>query len=437
MALGNMLVLAPGVRLALAVQDLPSVARGRCRQSSLAARVLNPVHQTDIEALGANIGNCMQAAAASFLELPLSKVPNFIRMADPERAMAHFFRGLGFELIEKPLGFVPPGYYFEQGISYFGHEHIVLCRGGTLRHEPNPLGRGLMKREIVLWPRPITAAALHIALDEKVPVLRPPAPAVLRAIQPNEGVRAWYQDRMQDMSRRMARDILRLMKRFYRPAAARLAQDDDPVVVLRTVMRVWGRIWQKRFDDMAKEIAALFADRSQRHLDVAMRKRLKDAGFTVSFRPTERMVSAYRAVVAENVNLIRSIPREFLKDVESAVWASVMHGGSMSELSTTIREKYGVTYRRAALIARDQVAKSKAVMENARRADLGITEAVWQHSSAGKEPRPTHVAMNGKRFTIADGMYDSAEGRKVQPGELINCRCTSRAVIPDRLGKRA
>lgn len=398
---------------------------------------MNPVHQTDIEALGADVGNCMQAAAASFLELPLDRVPNFIRMADPGRAMEHFFRGLGFELIEKPLGFVPPGYYFELGVSFFGHSHIVLMRDGALRHEPNPLGRGLMKREGVLWPRPITAEALHISLDEKPPELAKRAPTALRAIQPNEGVRAWYQEQIQVMARRMARDILRLMKRYYRPASERLALDDDPIVTLRTVMKVWGRLWQKRFDDMAKDIAQLFADRSQRHLDVAMRKRLKDAGFTVRFRPTERMVSAYRAVVAENVSLIRSIPQQFRKDVESAVWQTVMRGGSMSELSSSLREKYGVTYRRAALIARDQVAKSKAVMENARRAELGITEAVWQHSSAGKEPRPTHVAMNGKRFKIADGMYDSAEGKNVQPGELINCRCTSRAVIPDRLGKRA
>lgn len=394
---------------------------------------MNPVHQTDIEALGAEVGNCMQAAAASFLELPLERVPNFIKLPDADGAFEDFFRERGFELIEKPLGFVPPGYYFETGVSFFGHQHIVLMRGGTLRHEPNPLGRGLMKRELVLWPKPLTEAALHIAVDAKPPANE----LVLRAVIPNEGVRAWYQEQMQVMARRMARDILRLMKRYYRPAQKRMALDDDPIVTLRTVLRVWGRLWQKRFDDMSKDIAQLFADRSQRHLDVAMRKRLKDAGFTVRFRPTERMVSAYRAVVAENVGLIRSIPQQFLKDVESAVWSAVRSGGSMSELSTSLREKYGVTYRRAALIARDQVAKSKSVMENARRAELGITEAVWQHSSAGKEPRPTHVAMNGKRFKISDGMYDSAEGRKVQPGELINCRCTSRAVIPDRLGKRS
>jgi len=47
-----------------------------------------------------------------------------------------------------------------------------------------------------------------------------------------------------------------------------------------------------------------------------------------------------------------------------------------------------------------------------------------------KTPRKTHIAMDGKSYRIAEGMYDSAEGKYVLPGELINCRCTSRAVIP-------
>ena len=52
------------------------------------------------------------------------------------------------------------------------------------------------------------------------------------------------------------------------------------------------------------------------------------------------------------------------------------------------------------------------------------------HSHAGKKPRPSHVRMNGKTYDVKQGMWDSAEGRYVFPGELINCRCTSRSVIP-------
>ena len=257
----------------------------------------------------------------------------------------------------------------------------------------------------------------------------------LRNIQPNEGVRAWYREQLQCMTRRMAEDILRKLAGDYDPALERMALDDDPIVTLRRTLRAWGRKWQKNFNDMSTDVARMFADRSQRHLDRAFRQRLKDAGFTVKFAASERQVSAYRAVIAENVNLIRSIPHEFLKDVQGSVWRSVMSGHKTGELSASIRKKYGISYRRAGFIARDQVAKAKAVMEQARRAELGIKQATWVHSNAGKVPRPTHVKMMGKRFDIAEGMYDSAVQQYIQPGELPNCRCTSRAIIPTVLAR--
>ncbi len=49
------------------------------------------------------------------------------------------------------------------------------------------------------------------------------------------------------------------------------------------------------------------------------------------------------------------------------------------------------------------------------------------HRGGTKVPRPTHVAMQGKRFKLENGLYDSAEGRNVKPGELYNCNCAYRA----------
>ncbi len=252
---------------------------------------------------------------------------------------------------------------------------------------------------------------------------------VLRPIHANAGVEAAYRKCLQALSRAMAADILNRMKRHYPRASKRMALDDDPVVVLRVVLRRWGRIWTKRFDKMSAEIAEMFAKRSQADLDAAFRKRLREAGFTVRFQPTERMISAYRATAAENVGLIKSIPQQFLKDVESAVWRSAMKGGAMSELSKEIRAKYGVTYRRAAFIASDQSAKARTTFDNARRTELGIRTAKWRHSHAGKKPRPTHVAMDGQKYEIAKGMWDPAVGKFVQPGELPRCRCTSKSII--------
>lgn len=389
-------------------------------------------------------GNCMQAAAASMLELPLESVPDFGNMpGDAFGRMAKFFEAYGFDLKERsPNSVDPPGFYFATGMGTHGHEHIVILRHGSLIHDPHPNSSGLVSTDAIYWPEPqIPEAAKYVTRLHAAPAMdaapvAEEAAAVLRPVHPNEGIRAWYREQLVELARRMLEDIERQLAKHYRPAKSRLAQDDDPIVVLRTVLRVWGRLWQKKFDDMSKDIAASFAGRSARYTDAAIRKRMREAGFTVRFRPSERQLSAFRAIVAENVGLIRSIPQQFHKDVESAVWSAVQRGGAMGQLSKTIRQKYGVTYRRAALISRDQVMKSKSVLENVRRADIGITLAIWNHSHAGKEPRPTHLAMHGKTYKIAGGLYDSAEKRKVQPGELINCRCSSRAIIPTRLKSR-
>lgn len=201
-------------------------------------------------------------------------------------------------------------------------------------------------------------------------------------------------------------------------------------VLLRRALAKWGGLWTRKFDKLSLDLSKRFADKSFSMTQVAMKSALADAGFTVKFQPKPAVVDAYRAVVAENVNLIKSIPQQYLKDVQSSVWQSVMKGSDMNELSLNIRKKYNVSVKRAALISRDQNNKAKATIENVRRQELGITTAIWMHSSGGKTPRPTHVAMNGKPYDIAKGMYDKDEGAYVWPGTLINCLCTSKAVIP-------
>lgn len=133
------------------------------------------------------------------------------------------------------------------------------------------------------------------------------------------------------------------------------------------------------------------------------------------------------AITFFGISGIRSIGQQYLNRVEESVWRSVNAGYDMAQLTGELRKDYGISERRAAFIARDQTNKAKAAIEKARRQELGITEAIWIHSHAGKEPRPSHVAANGKRFDVGKGMY--LDGEWVQPGEEINCRCTSRSVI--------
>jgi hypothetical protein len=212
-----------------------------------------------------------------------------------------------------------------------------------------------------------------------------------------------------------------------------IATDAPPTVTkVDRALKKWGDKWQRKFDKLSRDVSRKFATRSFGSTDVAMKAALRDAGFTVSFKPTKRSLESYKLVVADNVGLIRNLQQSLYNKIQQDTWASVRAGGNMAALSEKLHKSYGIEAKRAALIARDQNNKAKATLESARRQELGLRKAIWQHSSGGKEPRPVHVAWGreGKVFDLDKGLFDPDENQWVLPGTLINCRCTSRAVIP-------
>ncbi len=76
----------------------------------------------------------------------------------------------------------------------------------------------------------------------------------------------------------------------------------------------------------------------------------------------------------------------------------------------------------AALIARDQVSKLNGQLNRARQTAAGITSFVWETQDDSRV-RPEHRALDGRRFTWADG----AGG--VYPGQPVQCRCWARPVV--------
>jgi SPP1 gp7 family putative phage head morphogenesis protein len=203
-----------------------------------------------------------------------------------------------------------------------------------------------------------------------------------------------------------------------------------PAARLRAVTRNLARRWQQRFDEAAPKLAEHFAKAAAQRSAAGLKTILRDGGFSVRMIMTPAMADVLDATVAQNVALIKTIPQRYHAEIEGLVMRSVQTGRDLATLTKDLQERYGVARRRAALIARDQNNKATSALTHARQVDLGITQAVWQHSHAGKEPRPTHVKMSGKTYDVRKGMWDPAEQAFVFPGSLINCRCTSRPVVP-------
>lgn len=247
------------------------------------------------------------------------------------------------------------------------------------------------------------------------------------AVRPNAGLEAIYRRRLQCLVEAMHKSVVYWLCAAYKSDTPEMAMDMPATTLAWTVARL-KRQWYKKFSGEAKKLAWWFSKDAQDRSDYTLKRILKD--HSVKFVQTPAMKDVLQATIKQNVSLIKSIPQEYLSEVEGLVMRSVQQGRKLDELTDDIELLYDVTRKRAALIAVDQNNKATSAMTKARQLSLGITEGTWFHSHAGKKPRPTHKKMNGRKFKLAEGMYDPHEKRRVMPGELIHCRCTWRPVIP-------
>lgn len=126
--------------------------------------------------------------------------------------------------------------------------------------------------------------------------------------------------------------------------------------------------------------------------------------------------------VAESVALIKSIPNKFFDDVEATVTRAVNAGTRPEELREEIQKKYGVSERRAALIARDQVGKFFGKVAEERQRQMGVTHYIWRTAN-DERVREEHAAREGQVFA----WDEPPEGGN--PGEDFQCRCSAEPVL--------
>ena len=106
----------------------------------------------------------------------------------------------------------------------------------------------------------------------------------------------------------------------------------------------------------------------------------------------------------------------------SLVTDCVRKGTSTSDLRKVVQNELGITTRRAALIAVDQVGKFNGRLTQLRQQAIGISQYRWRGVLDQRE-RPAHVAREGQVFRWDDPPDDG------NPGQPIRCRCVAEPVM--------
>lgn len=266
----------------------------------------------------------------------------------------------------------------------------------------------------------------------------PPTQRAIRAIKPSAGLRDEYERKLVSIVNALADDLSKAIKKAYDKNEPLIAQDALPSDVLRLLFDGKRKYWMGRFEEYSKEYSEWFAERELKHFIRANRSALKSAGLNglaVGFTTGNVTKDVLRAIVNENVALIRSIGEQYLNDVEGLVMRSVTRGGDLKTLAENLAKRYDITKKRAMFIARDQNQKATQSLAMANAKESGLTRGKWIHVPGRKSSRPTHERMNGKIFDLDKGLYDSDVKQWIKPGELPGCNCQFQLIYDTELWK--
>jgi len=150
--------------------------------------------------------------------------------------------------------------------------------------------------------------------------------------------------------------------------------------------------------------------------------------------------------IEENISLIKSIPQQYLSNIQKAVYSNLTGNLGYRSLIDAINNCGAKETSRAKLIARDQTAKLNANLDRIRSQNLGVEMFQWV-TSHDSRVRASHRKLNGKYFLwddwrgseknrpiapdgkVVQNPPKNDKGQKMLPGMDYQCRCVAKSVI--------
>ncbi len=197
---------------------------------------------------------------------------------------------------------------------------------------------------------------------------------------------------------------------------------DDTIQQIMNLAKI--QFLRKYPESFYRELATkMAASTSELNLDNINRTFKKLFGAEYSrFEPW--ITQEVKSFVRGNVKLINSIGTEYFDRVERIVLRGAQAGKLSRDVAKDIKAQFGVSGRKAAFIARDQISKFNGDLTQLRQTNAGITKYQWS-TSGDERVRPEHAANDGKIFSWSD---PPATGH---PGDEFNCRCVAIPVLED------
>lgn len=251
----------------------------------------------------------------------------------------------------------------------------------------------------------------------------------------NASIQVKYVKAITSLVAQMTAQTNREIKRLYESDAhaAHFGQDASIASQARIVTNGLTARFESLFAARAQAIAEEMANKSDAYSKTALYASLKDVSGGLSLKTdvsNAALNNIKKAVVAENVSLIKSIPQKYLSKVTQTVLRSITNGNGLQELIPKLEEYEGQTHRSAKNMALDQTRKAYNAINKERAKAVGIKKFEWIHSGGGQKSRELHIELNGQVFSFDDPpIIDEKTGERGMPGQAINCKCTFCIVV--------
>ena len=158
----------------------------------------------------------------------------------------------------------------------------------------------------------------------------------------------------------------------------------------------------------------------------------KSAGIDV-YSGNTALQDYLKASAQQNAQLIKSIPAKYLEEVQTLVMANMRSGMRPGYIEKALQEQFGVTQRRAKMIARDQASKINGELAEKQQKGAGFEYFQWIDSDDSRV-RHRHSEIANKVTAYGKGIYRwddlplSSDGVPIKPGSDYQCRCIARPV---------
>lgn len=254
-------------------------------------------------------------------------------------------------------------------------------------------------------------------------------------LMPPTGVATKYVLALQSLTAQMTAQTNREIKRLFDTDAASAHFGEDATIASQS--RILLNNLAAKFNDLFAKKAPVLADQMVNGADKASAastySSLKDLSGGLSLKTSggsAELTEIYKASVAENVGLIKSIASKYMDQVQGAVMRSITSGNGLEDLTPALEQYEGMTHRRAKNIALDQTRKAYNSINKGRMNSIGVKKFMWHHSGGGAHPREDHIEMDGEIFDFDDPpVIDKNTGERGIPGQAPNCKCTMSPVF--------